>query len=97
MTRKSKIVAVEPSESAVLAGGPAGAHDIEGIGVGYTPPLWDPGVVDEVLSVETDDAKEMARQMVRQDGIFAGTSSGGNVVPPFGSRGSSDPTPTWSP
>ncbi len=76
---KIKIVAVEPEESSVLRGMPPGAHDIEGIGVGYTPPLWNPALVDEVLSVKTADAKDMARQLARKDGIFAGTSSGGNV------------------
>jgi cysteine synthase len=76
---KIRIIAVEPAESSVLSGGPSGAHDIEGIGIGYTPPLWDANLVDEVLSVKTEDAKDMARQLARQDAIFAGTSSGGNV------------------
>jgi cysteine synthase len=76
---KIKIIAVEPEESCVLSGGKPGAHDIEGIGVGYTPALWDPNLADEVLSVKTSEAKEMARQLARQEGIFAGTSSGGNV------------------
>ena len=76
---KVKIFAVEPSESAVLSGGKPGAHDIEGIGIGYTPPLWDARIVNEVLSVSTADAKEMARRLAREEGIFAGTSSGGNV------------------
>lgn len=76
---KIKIAAVEPAESCILSGGKPGSHDIEGIGIGYTPPLWDPGLVDEVLSVTTPDAKDMARQLARREGIFAGTSSGGNV------------------
>src|SRR5882724_564514 len=74
-----KIIAVEPGESSVLWGGRAGAHDIEGIGIGYTPPLWDPSLADDVLSVKTTEAKVMARQLARKQGIFAGTSSGGNV------------------
>jgi len=74
-----KIIAVEPEESPVLSGGPTGGHDIEGIGIGYTPPLWDPSVADDVLSVKTTEAKVMARQLARKQGIFAGTSSGGNV------------------
>jgi len=77
---KIKIIAVEPGESNVLSGGKPGAHDIEGIGIGYTPPLWDPNLVDEVLAVKTADAKNMARQLSRKEGIFAGTSSGGNVL-----------------
>src|SRR5437660_6076356 len=77
---KIKIIAVEPGESSVLSGGKPGAHDIEGIGIGYTPPLWDPNLVDEVLAVKTADAKNMARQLSRKEGIFAGTSSGGNVL-----------------
>jgi cysteine synthase len=76
---KIKIIAVEPEESQVLSGGLAGAHDIEGIGIGYRPPLWDPTRVDEVMSVKTSEAKEMARALARGESLFAGTSSGGNV------------------
>jgi cysteine synthase len=74
------IVAVEPGESAVLSGGEPGAHKIEGIGVGFRPPLWDPSAVSEVLSVHTADAQAMARRLAREEGLFAGTSSGANVV-----------------
>lgn len=74
-----RIIAVEPAESSVLSGGLPGAHDIEGIGVGFTPPLWEPNLVDEVLSVKTEDAKAMARELARKEAIFAGTSSGGSV------------------
>jgi cysteine synthase A len=75
-----RIIAVEPGESAVLSGGQAGAHKIEGIGVGYTPPLWDPSVVDEIIPVPTADAEAMARRLAREEGLFAGTSSGANVI-----------------
>ena len=75
-----KIFAAEPAESAVLSGGKPGGHDIEGIGIGYAPPLWDPSIVEEVFPVSTVEAKEMARRLSREEGIFAGTSSGGNVV-----------------
>jgi len=75
-----KIVAVEPGESAVLSGGQAGPHKIEGVGIGYTPPLWDPGLVDEIIAVKTDDAKAMARRLAQEEGLFAGTSSGANVL-----------------
>jgi len=75
-----KIVAVEPAESAVLSGGQPGSHKIEGVGIGYTPPLWDATLVDDILPVKTDDAKEMARRIAREEGVFAGVSSGANVV-----------------
>ena len=75
-----RIVAVEPAESSVLLGGQAGPHKIEGVGIGYTPPLWEPTLVDEILPVSTDDAKDMARRLAREEALFAGTSSGANVV-----------------
>jgi cysteine synthase len=75
-----RIIAVEPGESAVLSGGPPGAHNIEGIGIGYAPPLWDPALVDEIVPVTTADAQAMARRLAREEGLFAGTSSGANVV-----------------
>jgi cysteine synthase A len=75
-----RIIAVEPGESAVLLGHPAGPHKIEGVGIGYTPPLWVPSLVDEVVAVPTGEAKEMARRLAREEALFAGTSSGANVV-----------------
>ena len=75
-----RIVAVEPAESSVLRGGAPGRHKIEGIGIGYTPPLWEPGLVDEIVAVGTAEAKDMARRLAREEAIFAGTSSGANVV-----------------
>jgi cysteine synthase A len=73
-------VVVEPAESSVLLGRPAGAHHIEGIGIGRVPPLWDGTLVDEILAVSTEEAKNMARRIAREEGLFAGTSSGANVV-----------------
>ena len=77
---KVRVVAVEPAESAVLGGGQPGAHKIEGVGIGYVPPLWDPSVVDEIAPVATEEAKEMARRLAREEALFAGTSSGANVA-----------------
>ena len=75
-----RIVAVEPAESSVLLGGQPGPHKIEGVGIGYTPPLWEPTLMDGILAVGTDDAKAMARRIAREEGLFAGTSSGANVI-----------------
>ncbi|MBN1504341.1 MAG: cysteine synthase family protein [Candidatus Eisenbacteria bacterium] len=75
-----KVVAVEPAESSVLLGGKPGPHKIEGAGIGYTPPLWEPTLVDNILAVKTDDAKEMARRLAREEALFAGMSSGANVI-----------------
>ena len=75
-----RVVIVEPAESPVLLGGQPGPHKIEGVGIGYTPPLWEPTLVDEILPVSTDEAKAMARRLAREEAVFAGTSSGANVV-----------------
>jgi cysteine synthase A len=75
-----RIAVVEPAESSVLLGGAPGPHKIEGVGVGFTPPLWEPALVDEIIAVATDDAKEMARRLAREEALFAGTSSGANVI-----------------
>ena len=75
-----RIVAVEPAESPVLSGGSPGAHEIEGVGPGFVPPLWDARLPDEIVAVSTAEAKDMCRRMAREEGLFAGTSSGANVV-----------------
>jgi cysteine synthase len=75
-----KLFVVEPAESAVLSGGQAGAHKIEGTGIGRTPPLLDRALVDDILPVRTEDAVSMARRLAREEALFAGTSSGANVV-----------------
>lgn len=74
------IAAVEPAESPVLGGGQPGPHKIEGVGIGYTPPLWDPSVVDEIIPIPTAEAKAMTRRLAREEALFGGTSSGANVL-----------------
>lgn len=73
-------VAVEPAESAVLSGGPSGSHKIEGTGPGFVPPQWRPELASEIAPVSSADAMAMARRLAREDGIFAGTSTGANVL-----------------
>lgn len=75
-----RIVAVEPEESPVLSGGRPGGNRIEGIGMGYVVPLWKPELVDEIVTVSASDAMAMARRLAREEGLFAGASSGANVV-----------------
>jgi len=75
-----KAVAVEPAESAVLSGEAPGAHKIDGVGAGFVVPLWKDGVADQIERVSTEDAVAMARRLAREEGLFAGTSTGANVV-----------------
>lgn len=75
-----KAFAVEPAESAVLSGEPGGAHKIDGVGVGFLPPLWRADAVDGIEKVSTDEANAMALRLAREEGLFAGSSTGANVV-----------------
>jgi len=75
-----RVVAVEPAESPVLSGGKPGAHKIDGIGAGFVVPLWRTDIADSFERVSTDDAVAMATRLAREEGIFAGTSTGANVV-----------------
>jgi cysteine synthase A len=75
-----RIVAVEPSESAVLSGGPSGSHKIDGVGAGFVVPNWQPGLASQIEKVSTEEAKAMAVRLAREEGLFCGTSTGGNVV-----------------
>ncbi len=75
-----KIIAVEPAESPVLSSGKSGSHGIGGIGIGFIPPLWNPSLVDEIICIPTNQAKEMTRRLAREEGLFSGASSGANVV-----------------
>ena len=76
----TRIVALEPASSPILSEGRTGRHRIEGVGIGFAPPLLKSDDYDEVRAIEEDDAREMARRMAREEGIFAGTSSGMNVA-----------------
>lgn len=75
-----RIVAVEPSESPVLTGGQTGAHKIDGIGAGFVVPLWNESIADQIERVSTEEAVAMAIRLAREEGLFAGTSTGGNVI-----------------
>ncbi len=79
-TGRVAIVAVEPAESPVLSGGPAGAHKIDGVGAGFVVPLWEPGMADRIERVSTDEAAAMAMRLARDEGLFGGTSTGANVL-----------------
>ena len=74
-----KAYAVEPAESAILSGGRPGPHKIQGIGAGFKPDILNMELIDEVLKVSTDQAVETARRLAREEGIFAGVSSGAAV------------------
>ena len=74
-----KAVAVEPASSQVLAGKPAGAHKIQGIGANFVPENFDKTVVDEILPVSNENAIETARKLATQEGLLSGISSGAAV------------------
>jgi cysteine synthase A len=78
--RDVRIVAVEPAESAVLSGGKSGVHKIEGAGAGFVVPLWHSAIADEIARVSTEEAMAMARRLARTEALFAGTSTGANLV-----------------
>lgn len=76
----TQIFLVEPAASPIISQGISGSHGIEGVGVGFVPPLLDESLYDAAMAVEESDAREMARRLAREAGIFCGISSGMNVV-----------------
>lgn len=77
---RTQIVALEPAGSPVITTGTPGAHHVEGIGVGFVPPMLDRTQLDDVRAIDEGEARAMARRLAREEGIFAGVSSGLNVV-----------------
>lgn len=71
-----RIVAVEPSESAVLSGAPAGPHKIQGIGAGFIPKILDTSIIDEIIKVDNEDAFKASRELAIKEGVLVGISSG---------------------
>ena len=74
-----RVVAIEPAASAVLSGKPKGPHPIQGIGAGFIPKILNTQIYDEIIAVENQDAMETARRLAKEEGIFAGISSGAAV------------------
>jgi len=74
-----KAIAVEPTDSAVLSGGKAGPHKLQGIGAGFVPDVLRRELIDEIIQVKHEDAGDIARRLAREEGILAGISSGANV------------------
>ena len=76
----TRIAALEPATSPVLSGGSAGQHGVEGVAPGFVPPQFDRSVVSEIRAIDEAEARRMASTLARQEGLFAGTSTGLNVV-----------------
>ncbi|UQC87322.1 uncharacterized protein CLUP02_12826 [Colletotrichum lupini] len=77
---ETRVVILEPASTPVITGGQAGSHGVEGIGIGFLPPLLDKKLYDEARAVSEDEARFMCRRLARDEGISAGVSTGLNVV-----------------
>jgi cysteine synthase A len=76
----TRVVVFEPAATPVLTAGTTGTHRVEGIGIGFVPPLLDADLYDEARAIEEDDGREMARRLAAEEGLLAGISSGLNVA-----------------
>jgi len=74
-----RAIAVEPEDSAILSGGPAGAHKIQGIGAGFIPDILNTSIYDDVITVSNEDAYKMARKVAKEEGLLVGISAGANL------------------
>lgn len=77
---EARLVVFEPATTAVISGGPAGSHDVEGVGLGFVPPLLDRNRYDEVRPIDETESRAMARRLAAEEGLLAGTSSGMNIT-----------------
>jgi cysteine synthase A len=77
---KLKVIAVEPELSPVLSGGNPGPHPIQGLGAGFVPAIYDPSLIDEIITIGKDEAFSFARKAAVEEGIFVGISSGGALA-----------------
>jgi cysteine synthase A len=75
-----RIIVLEPQSSPIISKGVSGTHHVEGIGIGFVPPLLDEAFYDEARAIDEAEARQMAWRLAREEGIFVGTSSGMNVV-----------------
>jgi cysteine synthase A len=78
--KNSQVIAIEPSESAVISGKEKGLHKIEGIGAGFIPKNLDLSIVDKTIEVSSEDAINMAKELAKKEALFIGISSGANVA-----------------
>lgn len=74
-----KVIAVEPVDSPVLSGGTPGPHKIQGIGAGFVPPVLNTEIIDEIITVRSEDAFKTSRRLAKEEGILCGISAGANV------------------